>query len=273
MFGFLWGTITVIHAAIFGVKQTKENTENLQDAIRRDKNEIENNHVPHKTYYKYGFDGTRREVRYDNGHPVNTFHENGDVIQIDTVSGEKWNISESERQLKFEANKKDSLYKDKKAIIYQRNYEFIYKKDIRSEYVDFSKKIKLGTVYKDTESGNLYLIRRFNVYSKVPYPEYKNTKCLDFNINDKKSCQVLSFYMDLNGMLVCLSDDQLDRMNSDDSKKYNITYPSEEEIDRFIEYFNNEQKNGGIRFVNKNIKIDKESFNYWYDYFCCGMFR
>ena len=270
MFGLIWGAIVGIGAAISGGKTAIENNESLYESINRDKKEVENGHVPHKTYYKYTFSGKMKEVRYDNGHQVFTHHDSsGDVIQEDMVTGERWNISESERNLKFEKEKRDEYNAGKKAIQYKNYYKYVYKKHPTMPGLD--KTVDLGTVYKDVNTGELYVKRRLNIFSKSPTNRDKRLDFLDFMPSINNCIQVLSFYMNLNGMLVGLSDTEINHMKSN---IYNVAYPTSEEINEYIKFFNQAQKNGGIYFLygyeNKRLRFDKDSSCDWRDYFICN---
>ena len=89
-----------------------------------------------------------------------------------------------------------------------------------------------GTIFKDVRTGELYVERERLEWDKETMYEREI---------GRPSCSA-NFYMRVSdGMLVCLSDSEQPRA----CEKLHREVPTKEEVERFIEFFNQKQREGG----------------------------
>ena len=217
MFGLLFTAASAIAYGISGAKMKMEDSMLKADAEKKAANgkNRSNTYTDHR--------GSTRDIK-TNQLRFQSFDERGDVWLSDIHGNRLRNLSKEKRDEAFEEAKRKAD-PTTRAV----KYDNWTRKNIRKR-LNHDMDVLTGDVYRDVRNNDLYFERK--------YIEWNKDTLYSMQLSDtlKTSRCCAHFYMRVsNGMLVGLSD----RKQPDDNK------PTEEEVQRFIEFFNQKQREGG----------------------------
>ena len=247
MFGLLYMASNAIAYLFSWTKTSYDDYCHKQDAIKNERNEK----VKTNTYTDHR--GCTRDIVTNGLRYTNKDHSTGD-IWLEDVNGKKIrNLSQEKRNIEFEENKRNNP--DKRAIKYT-----VWDHNT-TQIKDMNEWFRLEeTIYKDVNNGDLYIIRN-NIEWQEDLYRY------DIFNNYEGNIYRANFYMRVkDGFLVGLNDDEQPKPYK--TKYHDYVMPDNEEIERFIQFFNQKQKEGGWKH-SKERDSGKEVTNYKSDYYLC----
>lgn len=295
MFGFIWGIITGIGAAISLGNRISENNMLNENGKKRDLERIERGEVPIGTYTKI-VDGRWCTFDRETGKQVYVTRENGELVVLDIYTNEA--IRNVTRQQMEADREKDVINSDENDVIIElNNYteETIY----RDDYIDILGKPKpihlTRGAFLNKNTGEKYFgTRQFeNIFEEernhllrfigkdcfrdvriINAFETKETedriKELEEKIKEMQNIHIswIDFYINESGFIVGISDNCKQKHNKEkeDSRRY---VPTEEEIQTFIDCVNTFQGRGGWDVSNINLKYPKKEWSsyVWSSYY------